>query len=1158
MTKKWFLLFFSLFLLWWMPFNGVGQNLSNLRVRTVSIDTTVIQLDSLSILPESFSLKGLHPDDYEIDYIGARLYIKNTSDTGKVIHYSYRVFTLNFSETFQNREESIKLPKNKTYQPNIIPISELSQFLQDDNTLQSSGSIARGFVIGTNQDVVLNSTLNLQLSGMLAEDLEISANITDKNIPIQPEGNTQVIQDFDKIFIRLNYKNQFLLHAGDLDISDHSTYFMLFNKRMLGMDFVSNQEFQGSMQLKNQVGGGVNKGKFIRSTINVINGVQGPYRLMGDNGEVNIIILSGSERVYLDGRLLTRGQENDYTIDYNTGEITFTTKILVTTEKRFTIEYEYKDNYYSHYTLYTFNEFVHEKNSKWKINVNFTHDQDLKNRSIQPELDNDQKLFLSHLGDDFNQAFYPNTDTAIFNPNEILYKKIDTIVNGILYASVYLYSAVSDTQLYRLGFTLTGNNQGNYILSQSTVNGRVFQWVAPIDGVPQGNYEPVILLSTPKSVQLGTIAAEYRFREKSGFRSEFAFSNHDQNTFSKKDDGDNIGFAVKVALFHENDLKSKKERKVPWIFQGALDYEFSHKNFYTTESYREVEFARNYNLTEDYSQNHAEQMLYLKAGFLNSEIGENHYQLNYFSRFKDVNALRNEIVSRTRLKGFLFGTTTSFLLSNDSVQKTRFVKSDNYFSKTFKMIEVGITDLMEYNVFLKQHTDSLRVNSYAFNEAKIYLKNNDSLPYLYNFSFMNRIDYITQHDELILNSIENEAQASFELARLKNNRLRGNVTFRNSQTKDTTGHFSSDNFLLAGFEYTGRFFKNAIVISTYYEAGSGMEQKKTFTYLKVAEGQGTHTWNDYNGNGIEELDEFEIAAFQDVANYIKVWLNTQEYILTYNNKFTQTLQLRPASVWQNRKGFLKFLSRFSDAATFTSYQKNTIQNSLAAFNPFQFNTDDSLLVRSTLNFMNNLSFNQLSRYWGIDYIVQQTQNKDLLYYGFESSHLAMQEVILRGNPHRNITLKCDYIHSVKTTQSAYLDSRNYVIASDMLENSVEMQFKNAFFGTVSYIYKNKKNRLSVEKSIHHQFLINASYRMADKGNITANIQYININYQGENNNSLSYEMLEGLNHGNNMIWSAAYQTNITDFLQIELMYSGRFSTGNRVIHTGNLQLRAHF
>jgi hypothetical protein len=57
--------------------------------------------------------------------------------------------------------------------------------------------------------------------------------------------------------------------------------------------------------------------------------------------------VSGSERVYVNGTLLKRGENNDYTIDYNAGEIVFTPLFTITSEMRIAIEYQFSDRNYT-------------------------------------------------------------------------------------------------------------------------------------------------------------------------------------------------------------------------------------------------------------------------------------------------------------------------------------------------------------------------------------------------------------------------------------------------------------------------------------------------------------------------------------------------------------------------------------------------------------------------------------------------------------------------------------------------------------------------------------------------------------------------------------------------------------------------------------------
>ena len=97
--------------------------------------------------------------------------------------------------------------------------------------LNTMGNISRGIGLGNTQNVVVNSNLNLRLDGKLAEDVEIFAVISDENNPIQPEGNTQQIQDFDQVYITLK-KDSLALTFGDfLMKSQSSSYFLKYYKK---------------------------------------------------------------------------------------------------------------------------------------------------------------------------------------------------------------------------------------------------------------------------------------------------------------------------------------------------------------------------------------------------------------------------------------------------------------------------------------------------------------------------------------------------------------------------------------------------------------------------------------------------------------------------------------------------------------------------------------------------------------------------------------------------------------------------------------------------------------------------------------------------------------------------------------------------------------
>ena len=79
----------------------------------------------------------------------------------------------------------------------------------------------------------MNSALNLQLEGQLAETIHLTAAISDQNVPFQPEGNTQQLQQFDRIFLTLT-NPIWNLTAGDVVLRNKPDYFLRYYKNIQG------------------------------------------------------------------------------------------------------------------------------------------------------------------------------------------------------------------------------------------------------------------------------------------------------------------------------------------------------------------------------------------------------------------------------------------------------------------------------------------------------------------------------------------------------------------------------------------------------------------------------------------------------------------------------------------------------------------------------------------------------------------------------------------------------------------------------------------------------------------------------------------------------------------------------------------------------------
>lgn len=1140
---------------------------SNLRQRQIVVAGDSMVLDTLSIIPKSYSISfnGVPVSDSCFTFLSAKavLIFKNNCGeikTGDTVLVSYRVFPLFFEKEYSRRSIG-NIQKNFAGQYNPFSYKE-GDGRQPDifqlQGLQRSGSISRGISFGNNQDVVVNSSLNLQLAGKLGDNVEILAAITDNNIPLQPEGNTQQLQDFDKVFIQLS-QNKSKLVAGDFELTRPESYFMNFYKKGQGAKF--NTEFDlNNPQKKNKkwimrtgASGAISKGKFARNTVQGIESNQGPYRLTGAENEQFIIVLSGSEKVFIDGQLMTRGQQNDYVIDYNTAQITFTSHRLITKDSRIVVEFQYSDKNYVRTFLYANNEV---ENDKVKIKLNLFSEQDSKNQPLFQDLDTDKKIILASVGDSIFEAFVPGVDTVPFSASEVLYKRDTATISGVLY-TFYAYSIDSTIILYRLSFSLVGANKGNYTTTQSSANGKVFSFVAPVNGIPQGNYEPVVLLVTPKKQQLLTLGAEYLVGKNSKINSEIALSNNDINLFADFDKRNDKGIAI-AAGFQNAFGISKKDSLLK--FTTALNIEHVDKNFKPVETYRPIEFTRDWNLS-GLTILENEDIASARIGLYKSQQKNAAYVFKTFLKGAGYNGYLNNFSGNYGFKKFNLFYNGSYLLTSGNLSKTRYLRSAGDFSKTIKKITVGYKQQNERNRIFKVQTDTLQLNSFAYDMGGVYLQSADTTKIKFRTEVSRRYDFGLLNNDFSLSTTGDNASGDVEWSPNPNANISLGSTFRTLKiNREEITAQKKDKSLLNRAELNFVLFKGVITTNTYYELGSGQEPKQAYSFIKVNKGAGVFEWIDYNSNGIEELNEFEIASFTDHAEYIKVFTPTNEYIKTQSNQLSQVLGLNPSAYFGQKKSKgAKFISHFANQLSARFDNKIQSDDIEKALNPFVTNITDTALITTNSSVRNTFYFNRSSSVFGGEITGQDVRNKSYLANGFESRNTQSIETLMRLNIKRIYGLSVSAEQGKKVNGSPFLN-RNYDIHFLSLKPKLSIQPGVVFRTTFNYQLQMKENVFgdTDEKTEIHSIGSEIKYSSVKRGNAEAKLTFIRINYNADENTPLAFEMLEGLKKGNNITWQLSIQRNLSNSLQLSLNYEGRKSEAAKTIHTANMQVRAIF
>lgn len=1149
---KVFLILFFIF-----SFKGIAQNE---YLTTIVTDTIPINFDNhykisqVNIIPftETIVLRDsvLTKNDYNFSYNTGSFSLSDTLPYSifDTIIVTYQALNLGLQKEYKKRSLVIKYDV-ETGDTIRVTESASSGFSPESifgPGIEKSGTIVRGFTVGTTKDFSLNSGLRLQLSGRLSEDIEVVAALTDENTPIQPEGNTERLEELDKVFIQIRHPNA-VGTFGDYQIQKRGSEFGVVDRKLQGLMGEFNfEDHNGYVSIAGS------RGKFNTNFFNGIEGVQGPYRLSGQNNERDIIVIAGTERVYLDGILMKRGEANDYVIDYSNAQITFTPKRLITSASRINVDFEYTDRRFNR-NFFGAGAESHFFNGALVLRVQYLQEGDDQDAPIDISFSEEDKNILYQAGDDRNKA--ARSGVRLAEPDSLgivrgTYSKVDTIINNQPF-SYYVYNPGDSTAVYNVSFSYVGEGLGDY--NRESLGNYKFV------GIGNGGYLPITFLPLPELKQIGNVVLSVKPFEDIELNFEYAGSLWDKNRLSDLDDKDNLGQARNIFL-----KMNPKEINIGNISLGkiGLSYKdrFIEDKFTSADRLNEVEFNRHYNVgTQESPQDETLRefglnLIPVRELNISSTAG-------YLRRGDTFKSNRyNNILRFTNIQDYSVNYNFDYVETENVNLKSNWYRQSGSGSYNIWKFSPGIDFLAEDRKDKRINSDSLLSGSLKYTDIAPFLRFNDFFGLNLSIKYSVRNDYLPV-DGLMFKESKSQTQF-YELSYSGIREVNSTLSFTYREKKYTEifqqkGALNSETILTRS--QTKFHPLQNINGDFFYEVSTQRSARLERVFVRVEKGTGNFAYlGDLNNNGVADENEFEPVQFD--GDFIQVTIPTDQLF--------PVIDLKTSTRWKINYG--DFFDRASVLGTL--------------FNPFSSETywrveensrEEDYEKIYLLNFSSFL--NEQNTIAGSNYIQQDlflwensqelsfrlryTQRKSLNQFsgGVERGYNRERSLRIRFRMVREFSIQTDLVNKDDNVYAPVSSNRR----REINDNSIITDFsyrpeRNLELG-LKLSAGRKEDTLPETPTIidENSQAIRLNLSFAGSGRLRMEVERIEL-IINTTENFLPFEVTGGNRIGKNYFWRLNFDYRLTNNLQSTVSYDGRLQGNSRAIHTARAEVRAYF
>lgn len=1042
--------------------------------------------------------------------------------------------------------------------------------------LRRSGSISRAVVAGNRQDLTVESGLRMQLSGELSENVSVEAVLSDQNTPIQPDGTTQRLSDLDRVFI--NMATPFgAATMGDFEYTLGENTFAEFSRKLQGASARStfSDTASGSVRGEVSMAGAISRGTYRFQDLEPVEGLQGPYRLTGKHGEPFIIVIAGSERVYLDGEELTRGASNDYVIDYATGEITFSSQHLITSDSRIAVEFEYTTNQYTRTLLggESRTELWLRENGDSRIEVGARMLREADSRFLGEEVGftaRDSAL-VAEAGD--APAVASGAQKVPFDAESpyVQYVRRDTVYQGQTYTIYSPVRARADS-VYRVRFTRVAADSASYQRAQGIVNGVAYEWAGP----GNGQYEPVRVLPKPQRKRLFDIDGSVQAVDGVEIFGEWAQSVNEENRLSALDRDNDRGGAYRLGV-----QVQPTSLEIARHDMGELSASVSRRRvgaaFQTFDRTRSVEFNREWNLPRDVSSTGAAlpgrgetetagSIRYSPITDVSIEAGWGQLQLGSEFRGQRRTLEVNSQHSNWPRVDYRMAYVTS--LDSTAGQRGHWLQQQGTVRKPLmdRRLTPFVAVEQERRVQQFLARDSLAPNSHGFMEWRPGVEWKDD-----KLSVQSSVEYRTA-DHPDGRDLRRVGDAWTGRTRVD---YRGSQTFRTgadliyrNRTYEATYGRPTDpgNMRSVVLRWNTKWepLDRALQLNSMYEAVTQRTSILQETYVRTGVELGEYVWEDANEDAIRQVDEFIPERTPYEGTYAKTFVPSDELVPVIKGHARLHLRFEPARRWEEpTTWFTRALHGVAAQSTFEVLEESTTPRFSDVY-LFQLGSfrNQRHTVNGRLRMGQRIELFRRRSDYGASFSFNGLRNMNRRSAGYARQLQDRWTVDGRYRLSEHLGLRLDLRREHSRSRTEAFSSRSYDISSWSAAPELSVQITSDLQASVGLHLSRKidgEGDAAGQRAARIvRIPLNFRYSRQQRWLITGRVERASVQLDGTATGMAAFELTDGRGIGTSYLWNGTARYSINRFLNASFIYDGRIPQQAPPIHTLRMEVSATF